>query len=151
MRRSSPVFVLHRSTPHTRVNTYGYAGANPISAIDFFGLAWQFLGWQVETAQGLMRIWSNFVNVNALCHEDCTGKRATVNAYSWQTPPMCIGDPNCSATAEYGTGLKGLIAAGGAITSAAKNADNCGVLNGYQCFLANSTQEQGKKLCQTLK
>ena len=31
------------------------------------------------------------------------------------------------------------------------HAEQCGVLNGYQCFLANTTSQEGQKFCRLLK
>jgi RHS repeat-associated protein len=132
-------------------NTYAYVAGNPISAIDWLGLAWRFLGWQVERARGWARLWTDWVNVMALCEDDCTRKRLRVTAYTWQTRPLCVNDPMCSLNMDPARELKDYAERGDGLGSAQIYAADCGMLNGYQCFLAETTRREGQKFCRLLK
>jgi RHS repeat-associated protein len=132
-------------------NTYAYVAGNPVSAIDWLGLVWKFVGWQIERSRGWARLWTDYVNVLALCEDDCTRERQRVTAYTWQTRPMCVNDPMCSQNTDPTRGLKSLAENTQGLGSAISYAHECGALNGYQCFLANTPQTEGQKFCRLLK
>ncbi len=131
------------------LNTYGYVGGNPIAQIDFFGLDWKFVGWTIKKNEAwtLSWFWSNWVNIYALCeNKECDKKYKEVLAHSWQTRPMCIGEPACF---DGGPTISGgsIINSAFDLYSDIQHARKCGSMSGYQCFLSTATWEDGQKFC----
>ncbi len=138
------------------INTYGYVGARPLVYFDPDGLKWVFVGWTIEKNSGWKRLWSNWVNIYALCKQSKCGTTETkeVLALSWQTRPDCIGQSACwdgGGTSIRGRNRGQSTNAIADLYGAHKAAKKCGSLNGYQCFVSNATQQDGQNICDLLK
>ncbi len=135
------------------INTYGYVGARPLVFFDPDGLKWIFVGWTIEKSTGLMRIWSDWVNISALCKQTECDKTETLEvvAYKWQMRPDCVGEPACWDGG--GPEIAGRAQTTNAffdLYDAHKHAKKCGSLNGYQCYVSNATQLDGQRFCDSL-
>nr|WP_303902818.1 RHS repeat-associated core domain-containing protein [Thiohalomonas denitrificans] len=132
------------------LNTYVYAMSNPIVYMDIYSLKWVFIGWTTEKNEGLSWLWSNWANIYALCEKnECSGKeRQEVLAYSWQTRPICIGEPACF---DGGPGTAdGAVNAALDLVESGGHAHKCGSMTGYQCFISTATNQDGQKFCDRL-
>jgi RHS repeat-associated protein len=69
------------------INTYLYANAVPLLAIDPFGLEWVFVRWEYKEHRGW---WAHWADLLAVCYETCTKIMNKVSALFQQWRPMGI-------------------------------------------------------------
>jgi hypothetical protein len=139
------------------LNTYGYAGGNPIIRLDVFGLEWRFVGWTISGVEewSLLWFWTDYKNIYARCVKDkdenspCSEKETKEElAYSWQMRPMCIGENACY---DGGPNIDAHpVDAAFDLWDASTHARRCGSMPGYQCFLSNATWADGQRICNKL-